>query len=115
MDVKQVKTEAEESSETFDTLASVVNEYFTLKADLVKVEAEVYEFGRILQMMPTSRADKFKAQLWLAWSDMQKILKTFAAIPLNEKKFSELCEQIAMNSGMMQVSLVVDDLKDSLA
>ena len=75
MDAKQVKTEAEESSETFDTLASVVNEYFTLKADLVKVEAEVYEFGRILQMMPTSRADKFKAQLWLAWSDMQKILK----------------------------------------
>ena len=82
MVAKQVKTEAEETSETFDTLASVVNDYFTLKSDLVKVEAEVYEFGHILQTMPTARADKFKAKLWLAWSDMQKILKAFAEIPL---------------------------------
>ena len=48
MIAKQVKSEAEESSETFDALALVINEYFSLKADLVKVEAEVYEFGRIL-------------------------------------------------------------------
>ena len=51
---KQVKSESEEISEAFDSLASLVNAYYSLKADLVKVEAEVYEFGRILQQMPTA-------------------------------------------------------------
>ena len=46
---KQVRTESEEIREAFDQLATVVNDYYSLKADLVKVEAEVYEFGRILQ------------------------------------------------------------------
>ena len=45
---------------------------------------------------------------------MQKILKAFAAIPLNETKFNELCEQILVNSGFVQVSIRIDDLKDSL-
>lgn len=51
---KQVKSESEEISEAFDSLASLVNAYYNLKSDLVKVEAEVYEFGRILQQMPTA-------------------------------------------------------------
>ena len=65
--------------------------------------------------MPHVKADKFKAKLWQAWSDMQKILKAFAAIPLNQEKYNELCEQIAVNNGLMQVSLSMDDIKDSLA
>ena len=75
---RQVKIEAEETSESFDALASVVNEYFLLRQDLIKVEAEVFEFARILQSMPRARADKFKAKLWLAWYDMQKTLKIFS-------------------------------------
>ena len=96
---KQVKTESEEISEAFDQLATVVNDYYGLKADLVKVEAEVYEYGRILQQMPSERADKFKAKLWQAWSDMQKILKAFLAIALNQTSFNEICERIAVNNG----------------
>ena len=65
--------------------------------------------------MPRVKADKLKAKLWQAWSDMQKILKAFAAIPLNQEKYNELCEQIAVNNGLMQVSLSMDDIKDSLA
>ena len=45
---RQVKMEAEETSESFETLARVTNEYFLLKRDLINVEAEVYEFARIL-------------------------------------------------------------------
>lgn len=45
---KQVRTETEEIRETFDSFATVANDYFKLKSDLVRVEAEVYEFGRIL-------------------------------------------------------------------
>ena len=45
---EQVQVEAEESNESFDTLAGIINDYFDLKCDLVKVEAEVYEFGRII-------------------------------------------------------------------
>ena len=44
-----MKSESEEISEAFDSLAALVSAYYTLKSDLVKVEAEVYEFGRILQ------------------------------------------------------------------
>ena len=87
-----MKSESEEISDAFDSLASLVNTYYNLKSDLVKVEAEVYEFGRILQQMPTALADKFKAKLWQAWSDMQKILKAFLAVPLNLAKYNELCE-----------------------
>ena len=54
MILKQVKTESEEISEAFDSLASLVNDYFSLKSDLVKVEAETYEFGRILQQMSST-------------------------------------------------------------
>ena len=64
--------------------------------------------------MPTAQADKFKAKLWQAWSDMQKILKAFLAVPLNLAKYEELCEQIMVNNGLMQVSLQIDDLTDSL-
>ena len=46
---------------------------------------------------------------------MQKILKAFQAIALNPSKYDEICERIAVNSGLMQVSLQVDDLRDSLA
>ena len=54
MILKQIKTESEEISEAFDSLASLVNDYFSLKSDLVKVEAETYEFGRILQQMSST-------------------------------------------------------------
>ena len=46
---------------------------------------------------------------------MQKILKAFQAIALNPGKYDEICERIALNNGLMQVSLQVDDLRDSLA
>ena len=46
---------------------------------------------------------------------MQKILKAFQAITLNPSKYEEIRERIAINSGLMQVSLQVDDLRDSLA
>ena len=36
---------------------------------------------------------------------MQKILKAFAAVPLDLAKYNELCEQIIVNSGLIQVSL----------
>ena len=62
-----MRVEAEEINESFDTLAGIINDYYDLKSDLVKVEAEVYEFGRIIQSMPQTRADKFKSKLWLAW------------------------------------------------
>lgn len=45
---------------------------------------------------------------------MQKILKAFLAVPLNLAKYNELCEQIIVNNGLMQVSLQIDDLTDSL-
>ena len=45
---------------------------------------------------------------------MQKILKAFLAVPLNLVKYEELCEQIIVNNGLMQVSLQIDDLSDSL-
>ena len=45
---KQVRAEAEEINEIFDTLAGIINDYYDLKSDLVKVEAEAYEFGRII-------------------------------------------------------------------
>lgn len=85
MIVRQVSTEVEESSESFDELAGVVNDYFRLRQDLIKVEAEVYGFARILQSMTRTRANKFKAQLWEAWDELQQIIVTFAAIVLNEK------------------------------
>ena len=46
---------------------------------------------------------------------MQKILKAFLAVPWNHAKYNELCEQILVNNGqLMQVSLQMDDLTDSL-
>ena len=70
----------------------MTNDFYNLKVDLVKVEAEVYEFGRILQAMPATRAKKFKASLWTAWNDMQKIIRTFKAIVLSQTKVEEICE-----------------------
>ena len=113
---KQVKSDAEESNQTFDTLASIINDYFLLKQDLIRVEAEVYEFGRILQSMPKARSDKFKGQLWNAWYDTQKIMKTLMSITLNQQTIDELCEQVGSNNGLiMQATLQLDDLKDSIA
>lgn len=45
---RQVKTEVEESSDSFDDLAGVINGYYALRQDLIQVEAEVYGFARIL-------------------------------------------------------------------
>ena len=83
---RQVSSESDEIRDVFDILASLTNEYYGLKKDLIKVEAEVYEFGRILQTMPKARADKFKAKLWLAWHSMQEILKQFQKQQLSVAK-----------------------------
>ncbi len=45
---------------------------------------------------------------------MQAILKDFAKIELDQTKIEGLCEQITANSGIMQVQLQMDDIKDAL-
>jgi len=72
---RQAKSEAEEASESYDSLASITSEYYGLRQELVRVEAEVYEFGRILQQMQPARANKFKGTLWRAWYTLQTVLK----------------------------------------
>ena len=56
-------------------MAGIVNEYYSLKQELIRIEAEVYEFGRILGQMGPNRANKFKAALWNAWHTMQTLVK----------------------------------------
>ena len=66
--------------------------------------------------MPKARSDKFKGQLWNAWYDTQKIMKTLMSITLNQQTIDELCEQVGSNNGLiMQATLQLDDLKDSIA
>lgn len=79
-------------SESYDQLVHLVSDYFLLKRDLVRVEAEVYEFGKILQAMLPARADKFKAALWQAWYQMQTILKSFSRIKVTQQSVQALAE-----------------------
>ena len=51
-----------------------------MRIELIRIEAEVYEFGRILQQMGPERANKFKAALWSAWHAMQTLVKQFLVI-----------------------------------
>ena len=96
-------------------MATLVNDFFTLKEDCIKVEAEVYEFARILQCMSTKRADKFKAQLWQAWYDMQNIIRQFGGIVVNEAAINEVLNLISSQSdGLMEVQLKMDELRDKI-
>ena len=72
-----------EIGQIYDSLATLTSEYFGLKQSVIKVEEQVYELGKSLSLLSTENADKYKAPLWLAWSDLQRILKIFNSICLD--------------------------------
>lgn len=111
---RQAQSEAEEAFELYDQLATLVNEYFGLRIELIRIEAEVYEFGRILHQMGSVRANKFKAALWNAWHSMQTLVKQFLVIQVTQATVDAFCEKIDGRSGLMQISIEMDDLKESI-
>lgn len=111
----EAATAAEEAEECLDALASIINDYFALKEDLVKAETQVYEFGKIIQSMARSRAEKYKAHLWSLWDTLQQTIAKFGEITFTEARMLEISSLISSDAGSVQAQLLMDDIRDSLA
>ena len=58
------------------------------------MEEQVFDLGKNLCFITAENADKYKAELWLAWSDLQRLLNIFNSINLDQAKIDEITIKI---------------------
>lgn len=58
------------------------------------MEEQVFDLGKNLCFITAENADKYKAELWLAWSDLQRLLNIFNSINLDQAKINEITIKI---------------------
>ena len=61
---------------------------------MIQTEEQVFDLGKNLSFITVEKANKYKAELWLAWSDLQRLLNIFNSINLDQAKINEITMKI---------------------